>query len=235
MLCINFYFLRQTGRVSLLPNFRVWDKKIIRLLFAFALMTVVSGALGPMVQFFIRGSIMQMDSLQSAGYWQAVTRISDYYLSFITTVLGVYYLPRLSELKLNHELRQEVFNGYKIILPVVGLLALAIYLFKGLIIQVLFTPAFEPMKPLFTFQLLGDFFKIGSWLLGFLMLSKAMTRMFIITEIGFSVSLVLASYLLIKQYGAIGATYAFALNYAIYWVIMWVLLKHKLSPNKPGN
>jgi PST family polysaccharide transporter len=230
ILSINVFFLKKLN-FSFLPNFKKWDKKIVRLFFGFSIMTIVSGSLSPLVQIFIRDYIIQNDSLRNAGLWQAVTKISDYYLSFITTVLAVYYLPRLSELRFNHELRKEIANGYKVILPVVCLLALIIFFAKGLIIQILFTPEFEPMKPLFTFQLLGDFFKIGSWLLAFLMLSKAMTKMFIITEIGFSVFYLLLSYLFMHKYGVIGATYAFALNYAIYWVVMWFLLKNKLSKN----
>ena len=213
-LSINVFFLKKLN-FSFLPNFKKWDKKIVRLFFGFSIMTIVSGSLSPLVQIFIRDYIIQNDSLRNAGLWQAVTKISDYYLSFITTVLAVYYLPRLSELRFNHELRKEIANGYKVILPVVCLLALIIFFAKGLIIQILFTPEFEPMKPLFTF----------------LMLSKAMTKMFIITEIGFSVFYLLLSYLFMHKYGVIGATYAFALNYAIYWVVMWFLLKNKLSKN----
>lgn len=229
ILCINLYFLRTISRLSFLPDFKRWDKKMVRLFFGFSLMTVVSGFLAPIVQIFIRDNIIRDISVDSAGHWQAVTKISDYYLSFITTVLGVYYLPRLSELKLGIELRKEVVNGYKIILPVVGILAFVIFLCRGLIIQVLFTEAFEPMKPLFAWQLLGDFFKIGSWLLAFLMLSKAMTGMFILTEIGFSVLYLILSYVFMQRYGVIGATYAFALNYAIYWVVMWLLMRKKLA------
>jgi PST family polysaccharide transporter len=44
------------------------------------------------------------------------------------------------------------------------------------------------MKPLFTYQLLGDFFKIGSWLLAYLMIAKALAKTFIITEILFAIS-----------------------------------------------
>lgn len=229
ILCINLYFLRTISGLSFLPDFKRWDKTMLRLFFGFSLMTVVSGFLAPIVQIFIRDTIIRDISVDSAGHWQAVTKISDYYLSFITTVLGVYYLPRLSELKLGTELRKEVVNGYKIILPVVGFLAFVIFLCRGLIIKVLFTEAFEPMKPLFAWQLVGDFFKIGSWLLAFLMLSKAMTLMFILTEIGFSVLYLILSYAFIQRYGVIGATYAFALNYAIYWVIMWLLMKNKLA------
>jgi PST family polysaccharide transporter len=167
--------------------------------------------------------------VSDAGYWQAVTKISDYYLAFITSVLGVYYMPRLSEIQSKTELRNEIFKGYKIILPVVSSIALLIWLFRGFIIHILFTPEFLPMKPLFTFQLLGDFFKIGSWLLAFLMIAKAMTKTFIITEILFAASYVALSYFFMNRYGIIGTTYSFCINYGAYWILMWILMKKKIQ------
>lgn len=41
------------------------------------------------------------------------------------------------------------------------------------------------MKPLFTWQIIGDVFKIASWLLAYIMVAKNLTHMFIITEIIF--------------------------------------------------
>jgi PST family polysaccharide transporter len=87
---------------------------------------------------------------------------------------------------------------------------------------------FLPMKPLFTFQLLGDFFKIGSWLLAYLMIAKAMTKTYITTEIIFAASYVTLSYYLMNCYGIIGATYSFCINYAIYWLFMWFLIRGKI-------
>lgn len=62
----------------------------------------------------------------------------------------------------------------------------------------------------------------GCWY--FLMLAKAMTKNFIITEIWFGASFVILSYIFINHYyGVVEATYAFALNYLIYWITMeWV-------------
>jgi hypothetical protein len=89
------------------------------------------------------------------------------------------------------------------------------------------------MKNLFTFQLIGDFLKIGSWLLAFVMIAKAMIYTYIVTEILFAINYVLISYFLVSKFGTIGATYAFAINYLLYWVIMnyfvWKKLKIKYA------
>ena len=222
---INLFFLNQIRRFHWKPNFKNPNRGMTIKLMAFTLMSIFSGFLIPSTQLLVRDKIIKDFSLQQAGYWQSVTKISDYYLGFIITVLSIYYLPRLSEISDKAELRKEILKGYKIILPAVGILAFAIWVCKGIILQVLFTPEFLPMLPLFKYQLIGDFFKIGSWLLSFLMLAKAMTKTFIITEILFSISFVVLSYILLDKFGIIGATYSFAINYLLYWITMWFLMK----------
>lgn len=222
---VNLFFLKKFTWLSWKPSFTIWDKKMAKMLLAFALMNVVSGFLIPAAQLLVRDKIIKDFSLEQAGYWQAVTKISDYYLAFITTVLSVYYLPRLSEITEKSELRKELIKGYKIILPAVAIMAFAIWLGKYIIIQILFTPEFIPMAPLFKYQLLGDFFKIGSWLVAYIMVAKALTKSYIFTEIFFSMTYVVLSFFMIDNYGLIGATYAFCINYALYWLIIIAINK----------
>lgn len=225
---INIFIFRKLD-IKWVPTFRSLDKNIVKILLAFSLMALVSGFVTPAMQILVRDKIIADFGTQSAGYWQAVTKISDYYLGFITTVLAVYYMPRLSEIQSKPELRSEILKGYKIILPAVGFIALMIWVFRDIIVHLLFTPEFLPMKPLFTFQLLGDFFKIGSWLLAYTMIAKAMTKAFIITEIAFSVSFVALSYFFINRFGIIGATYSFCINYGLYWILMFFIVKKQLK------
>ena len=224
---INIYIFNKLG-IKWKPDFKSWDKRVVKMLSAFSLMAMVSGFVVPAMQILVRDRIILQFSVADAGYWQAVTKISDYYLGFITSVLGVYYMPRLSEINNKAELRNEIIKGYRIILPIVGFVALLIWLLKGFIIHILFTPEFLPMKLLFTYQLLGDFFKIGSWLLAYLMIAKAMTKTFIVTEIIFASSYVVLSHYFMNYYGIIGATYSFCINYAAYWILMWLIMKKKI-------
>ncbi|HUZ60246.1 MAG TPA: O-antigen translocase [Hanamia sp.] len=225
---INIYVFGKLG-IKWRPNFKSWDKKVVKMLSAFSLMAVVTGFVAPTMQILVRNRIILQFSVANAGYWQAVTKISDYYLGFITSVLAVYYMPKLSEIQSKIELRNEIMKGYKTILPIVAIIAFLIWLLKGFIIHVLFTPEFLPMKPLFTFQLLGDFFKIGSWLLGYLMVAKAMTKAYIISEIIFAASYVILSYYFMNHYGIIGATYSFCINYGLYWFFVWFFMRKEIK------
>jgi len=146
----------------------------------------------------------------------------------VTTSLSTYYLPRLSELNNIDELKKEIFYGYRILLPITLIMASCIYLLREYIVLILFTPKFMPMTNLFLFQLIGDVLKITAWLMSFLMLAKAMIKLFIVSEIVFGCSFVLFSYLFINQYGLVGATYAYALNYLLYLIVISIIMWNKL-------
>lgn len=225
---LNLYIFRKLGVENVHPLKR-FNKTVAKKLARYSLMAIVSGLVLPTMQIMVRDKIIIQFSTTEAGFWQAVTKISDYYLSFISSVLAVYYMPRLAEINTKSELRKEIFNGYKLILPVVGLLAFSIWVCRDMIVHLLFTAEFLPMKPLFTFQLLGDFFKIGSWLLAYLMLARAMIKTYIITEVLFAALYVLLSYIFIDRFGIIGATYSFCINYAIYWIVMFFIMRKQFK------
>lgn len=200
-----------------------YDKESLIKLSKYSLMAITSVLTVPVAQILIRNHIADTISIDAAGYWQGVWKISDVYLMIITTSLSVYYLPRLSELKNRQDLRKEIFSGYKILLPIVAVIALFIYLLKVPIIHILFTDKFLPMTELFKYQLIGDFIKIASWILSFLMVAKAMTRWFIISEIIFNITFVLLSIFFVDRFGLIGVTQAFALNYFLCLIfLIWL-------------
>ena len=148
----------------------------------FALMAMVTAICMPGSQILIRNHLGVTFGLELAGYWEAMWRVSKAYLLFITSTFAVYYLPRLSEIKEVVEIKKEISQGYKILLPIAICFSLSIFLLKDFIIQILFTPDFLPMSELFGWQMVGDTMKIGSFILAYLMLSKALTKVFVITR-----------------------------------------------------
>ncbi len=204
---------------------RALDKSTVVKLSHFSLMTLVSTMTIPLAQIVLRNMLTEKLGVEAAGYWQGMMRISDGYLLLITTSLSTYYLPRMSSLQTEGEIRKEIFNGYKLILPTVFLGCLIIYFLRFFIIKTIYTADFFVMEKLFLWQLVGDFFKIASWVLGYLMLAKAMTKIFIATEILFSLSYVFLGYLFVRVFKLQGITIAFALNYICYLVIMILVFK----------
>jgi len=205
------------------------DPESLRSLGKYALLTVVSTACLPISQILIRNHITRNFGWQAAGHWEALIRISSLYLMVVTTPLSIYYLPRLSEIRNSSELKREISRGYCLILPVAVMCAFSIYALKNWIILILFTDEFAPMRDLFAWQLMGDVMKIGSWLISYLMLGRAMVKLFIFTEVLFSVSWVMLVILFTGFYGVQGAQIAYCTNYIIYWATIAFLCLKRIN------
>lgn len=207
-------------------NFRCRiDWTIVKKYLKYSFMTIVPLSVVPVSQMVLRGYAISGISMTEAGWWEAMNRISAMYLSVITTSFSIYYLPRLSEISDRIELRHEIFRCYKFIIPMLLTATAVIYLLRHFIIRLLFSPDFYPMENLFIWQLLGDLFKISSWLLAYLMVAKAMAKLFAFTEILFSASFVGLGVLFIKVNGIVGLTQAYMVNYILYFLGMVIMFR----------
>lgn len=232
MLFVTLWMIRKMTWLRW-SNFRnKISKDISKNFLKYSLMAFTVAATVPVSQMLLRGYVISEISIIEAGWWEGMNRISNMYLMVITTSFSIYYLPRLSELTDPVELRAEVFRSYKFIIPCLFLGITLIYLMRFFIIKLLFNSEFLPMESLFFWQLLGDFFKMASWILSYLMLAKTMTKWFITTEIIFNVLFVLLGLLFIQFNGVIGITQAYMVNYILYMLAMVYIFRKLLIYGK---
>lgn len=201
------------------------DRPALHELSGFGLMGITSALAMPLTFMFIRDHLANQLGMDAAGYWQASWKISEIYLMLVTTTLSVYYLPRLAEIRTAPELKAEIFKVYRFVLPIVIVGAVSMFFLRDFIIQVLFTNEFLPMRELFAWQLTGDVIKIGSWILAYIMLGRAMVKAFVFMEIGFALLFILLSWGFVDQFGLVGVPMAYAVNYVFYWISMYFLMK----------
>lgn len=216
------YFRRNMLRIR-------FDREMTARLAGFSVMTITSALLGPLVQIAVRDHLAARFGWDQVGYWQAVSKVSDAYLLFLTTALNIYYLPRLASIHGRGGLAAEMRKAYRHLLPIVIALALAVYLFRGWVTRVLFSADFAAADALYAPQLTGDAVKIASFVLSYLMLAKAMTRLFVISECVFALSYLALVYVLSGRFGPIGAMYAFLINYVLYLAFNVLVVRHYLA------
>ncbi|MDF8385037.1 O-antigen translocase [Escherichia coli] len=192
-------------------------------------MAIVSAVSLPLGMILIRGFLIEYTGWKNAGEWQAVWKISEAYLSVITMGLSVYYLPRLSSLYDHNSLVREVKSVASIVLPIVSLMAVAVYILRDFSISLLYTEQFREARELFKIQLIGDVIKVISWVYAYPMIAKKSTKLFVFTEIVFTITLVLLSYFFIKKYGVHGANLAYVLNYILYFICVYILLNKAIK------
>ncbi|RUL63458.1 O-antigen translocase [Dyella dinghuensis] len=193
-----------------------FDPEMTTRLAAFSLMTLTSALLPPLVNIVVRNHLAAQYGWEQVGYWQAVSKVSDAYLLFLTTAINIYYLPKLASTHERQSLVIELRNAYRHLIPVVIVLAALVYLLRDMVTQLLFNANFSSANPLYGPQLVGDVLKVASFVLSYLMLAKAMTRLFVVSECVFAVSYLALVYVFTAYFGLVGAMYAFAVNYLLY-------------------
>jgi PST family polysaccharide transporter len=209
-----------------------FDFKNLKLLSNYSLMVLVSAFIIPVSQLLVRSYLARKVSVSDAGLWEGINRISGINLTIILPSFSVYYLPRLSELKTDHEIRDEIWYVYKLLIPFLIITSLGIFIFRHFIISTLYTNDFLPMEDLFAPQLIGDVIKMCGWILGYIMIVKTMTKFYIIMEILNYTSFVIFTYIFTDYYGIKGATYAHICGHLIYLIGMLVVFRRLLFENK---
>ena len=225
---VSFYYINKEMKFVNSISLSHFDFSIIKNLSSYSLMALISAVFGPLVFLAIRKHLILESGIESAGFWEAMSRISTYYLMFISTILSVYYLPKLAAATTNDQSRKIFYNYFKAIIPLFVAGLFIIYLFRFFIVQQLFNQDFEPVTKLFFWQLVGDVFKAASMILGFQFFAARMTKAFIITELLSLLILYFSSIYLIDKIGLEGVVMAHAVTYFVYLLVLVGYFRKKL-------
>jgi PST family polysaccharide transporter len=219
-----FLLYKEPWFTSLFAKFPT-DWQLIKQLGGFTLMSLTSAIVVPFSQLSVRSTISSILSLHDAGIWEGMNRLSAMYLTLITSSIGIYYLPRLAELTKRNEIRTEIYKTFALVMPVLCLASLSIFLLRDFIVRTVYTSEFDSMRELFGWQMLGDIFKIGSWLIAYLFWAKGLVKLFLITEVAFSLMYIVLTKAAVTYFGLQGSVIAYAVNYIIYFIVMIILFK----------
>jgi PST family polysaccharide transporter len=206
-----------------------YDREMTLRLATFSVMTLTSALLPPLVNIAVRDHLALRFGWDQVGYWQAVSKVSDAYLLFFTTAINIYYLPKLASTHGREALLAELRTACRVVLPAVVVLAAMVYALREWVTRLLFTPDFAAANVLYGPQLVGDVIKIASFILSYLMLAKAMTKLFVVSECVFAASYVVLVWVLAARFGLVGAMYAFAGNYLLYLVFNLLVARRYLG------
>lgn len=217
-------------RQNLMSSIKITDISfsILNKLSPYMIMALVSAIAMPIVMIIIRNYLIAEIGMDAAGYWTAMTRVSDYYLMFINSLMALYILPRFAEINSRKAFRKEVFSFYKTIMPVFAGLLIVIYFSRSFLINILFTEDFRPVEDLFGYQLLGDFIRVLSMVIAYQFLAKKMFAHFIILEVFLFVIMYFSSVYLIDIFGIKGAVMGHCLSYFMHFGIILLIFGSSL-------
>lgn len=222
---VSFYFLNKELPVLSCLKIKGFKFKWIKELFSFTIMALFTAIISPLAYLFLRNHLIDLHGLNEAGQWEGILRLSTYYMMLVSTLLTVYFLPKLAQSQSISETGNVFLDYYKKVLPFFALLLLLIFVIRNFIISLLFSADFLKMRDLFMWQLIGDFFKAAAIILGYEFYAKRLVKPYIISETISFFSLLLLGYYLSQQNGAEGMVKAYAFTYFIYFTLLIIYFR----------
>ncbi|HEU4497394.1 MAG TPA: O-antigen translocase, partial [Flavobacterium sp.] len=160
MVFITFLFVRRDRELFKFDLRKIISKKYFDVIKKFSAMALVSGIIIPLNSLLIRNNIVESYSLKEAGIWDAVNKLSGFYMVFFSSGLSLYYMPRLAQIHTDSKFKEELKYYFKTFVPLFFLMTCMLFFFKDSIIRIAFAEEFDAIKEMLVWQLLGDFFKI---------------------------------------------------------------------------
>jgi O-antigen/teichoic acid export membrane protein len=216
---LSALWLVARSRLTRLVRLTICSADVLNLA-RFSIMLLASATLFPLAEIVIRTRITDFLGLEAAGLWQAMTRLSGAYLGFFTVFLATNFMPRLSAMD-NRNLIVLLIRRYLVVIGIAfSIFGCLLYLLRDFVIRMLFSEAFDGMNELFGWQLLGDFFRVSAYVIGFLGVAKAAIKLYVAAEFVQSGLYVALSSVVLSQGGDLsGVHQAYALTYFIYLCI----------------
>lgn len=192
---------------------------------SFALMGIVPMVLSPVMLTAVRTIISSNFGNDAAGIWQSVWKVSDFLAMFISAVLTVVLLPKISAKMTFSEFGKMFYPMLARIMGFSLILTLALYCGRSVLVQVLFSSAYMGAVDYLPIQLLGDFFRAGGWCLGLVLIARQETRIFLAAEVLSQLFIVVATYLGIRQFEFNAPMIAYAAENVLYFVVLLVIVR----------
>lgn len=220
---VSLFYLRNVIAVSDVFSISSFDFSVVKNLSEYVLMALVSGVIGSFVLLEIRTDVIEITGLKNAGIYEGLQRISSYYLLFISSIMAIYFYPKLAEQ--NSNTKVIIQNYFKTIIPVFAIGLGLIYVLRTFIIKILFSAEFETMESLFLWQLVGDLLKAISLIFGTILIATKQTKAFIITEIVSLFIMYFSINWMLHAIGIDGIVIAHTFTYFMYLLVLVIYFR----------
>ncbi|AOR27703.1 lipopolysaccharide biosynthesis protein [Formosa sp. Hel1_33_131] len=207
----TLYLIRNQNWWKSIFRLVIIDKIYFKKLFSYSVMALVSASTVPVAYIIIRTLVITEIGEVQAGHWEALIRVSSVLVMVMATSYSTYLLPTLSSIK-KEDLRKELYKIYKIVIPIAIIFPLLIFILKDYVVLFLYSEEFIKVVSLFKYQLIGDGFRIISYVTGFLILAKSHVKLYVMNELIQFILYVGLSTILIKKIGLEGVTLAYMLT-----------------------
>jgi O-antigen/teichoic acid export membrane protein len=220
-LIVNWFYSRKINIIDVpvsLAEVLQKGKKMASLGF-FMSLTMLTGTA---TMYIVRSYVVQQGGLASVGYFIAAWTISSMYISAIFSAMGADYFPRLSSIQEDKTAVRKLINDQtEIALLITTPIIIGMVSFIDIVVKLFYSKEFGPTASILDWQLLGDFFKVLAWPMGFITLAKGKGNLFIMTELCWNIIFYSGVYFGWKLFGIQITGISFLISYILYTCIIF--------------
>ncbi len=216
---IAFFFLKRMPILRMV-TWRKFDITLGKQFSRFGLMLLVSALMFPVVEIIIRQSLITQVGYAQAGIWQGSIKLSSAYIGFFSVFLASYYMPLVSSTQDKAVIKAQVVKFMLLVMAAFVAGGSVLYFGRGFFIPVLLSSEFHELEGYIIYQLIGDFFKVSAYVVGFVAVAKAATKLYIFSEVLQALLFVGFTFTVGREVGGVyGVMYAYMLAYIVFFVI----------------
>ncbi len=204
------------------PRLRQEAVALLRLGLVFMSSSLMTAA----AMYFLRVIVVRQLGLEAAGFYQAASGLSNFYIGIILSAMGADFYPRLTAVghdnaECNRLVNEQAEVGLLISVP--GILATMVL--APLVIEIFYSAKFFPAVDVLRWQILGLFLRITCWPMAYIMLAKGAGKLYFWTELAFNTAHVGLIWAGISFFGLAGTGIAFFVLYVLYWITLAIVVQ----------
>ena len=143
----------------------------------------VSSILVTLFAYILRWFIREEGGVDEVGLYTAGFVIMNTYVGMVFTAMGTDYYPRLAAVNKDNKLCRDVINQQgEIAILILSPLIISCIIFMPFIIRLIYSESFLPANDFILIAVTGTMFKATSWVISYVFLAKAESRLFIYNE-----------------------------------------------------
>ncbi len=184
----------------------------------------LSGVLAMGVGYIIRSFIRRWGGIDEVGLFQAGFVIINSYVGLVFNAIATDYYPRLASVnKDNDACRKVVSQQGEISLFIMAPLLSICIVAMPIVIRILYSEQFLPADNYIKWACLGMMFRLASWIVSFIFVAKAESKLFVLNELLVNVYYLWLSIVGYKLGGLSGIGAAFAITYIVYFIQVFLI------------
>ena len=188
----------------------------------------LSGIFATIVSYAIRAFIQNDGGVEQVGLFQAGFVIMTTYVGMVMNAIATDYYPRLAAInKDNDKCSEAVSQQGEIGAMIIAPMLTVCLVFMPFVLRLLYSEQFLAANEYISWACLGMMLRLAAWVISFLYVAKAESKLFIKLELSANLTYLIFSLVGYKTLGLTGLGLAFALQYVVYFLQVYLIARKR--------